>query len=209
MKVFFKSIFFFVFIFYINLSAQAQTNGVKNFFKMTPNDFSTTIGAYGTAYLPHTEYNGVGFGGGGGVRVKYNFNQYLGIISDIGYTYSKGMPVYKYSYIYTRNAHLFDIRLMLLLQREIKYNETGFAPWFGLGPVISVGYFTNEKSRLFNTSKINTSISGSDFGFIVGFGLRYNFKKIYTGINYDYTIAEPSDIDMSSMRLNIEVGYRF
>ena len=49
----------------------------------------------------------------------------------------------------------------------------------------------------------------SDFGFIVGFGLRYNFKKIYTGINYDYTIAEPSDIDMSSMRLNIEVGYRF
>ena len=74
--------------------------------------------------------------------------------------------------------------------------------------VVSIANYKTETYSYF-VDNLNSDITGSSFGFIAAFGMRYNFKKVYTGLNCDYTLANPAEIDLSAIRLNLEIGYRF
>lgn len=187
---------------------------IKNFIKFQPDLFPVSIGVYGGGFFPENELKGIGVGGGAGVRIKYNFNRFIGIASDFGYTFAGGkQQTDSTANIFFNNtsktdAHIFDIRILFMLQYETKKNETGFSPWVGIGPVVSIANYKTETYSYF-VDNLNSDITGSGFGFIAAFGMRYNFKKVYTGLNCDYTLASPADINLSAIRLNLEVGYRF
>ena len=108
---------------------------------------------------------------------------------------------------------MFDIRLMGIFQYETKKGESGFVPWIGTGAVISFAS-TKEKveERYVSTGNVyryTNDFSGAGIGYIVALGFRYNFKKVYTGLNFDYTLTYPGFYDLSGIRLNAELGYRF
>ena len=58
--------------------------------KLNYKDYPMTVGLYGGAYFP-TDYRDVlGIGGNVGIRYKFNFNKFLALSADLGYTYSSG-----------------------------------------------------------------------------------------------------------------------
>lgn len=220
MQHIFKLFLFSIIMISTTINSYAETNDekfkkeVKSFIKLQPELYPVSIGVYGGGFFPENDAKGAGVGGGAGVRIKYNFNKFLGIASDFGYTFSQGKPkTESVTNIFFNNAskmdtHIFDIRILLMLQYETKKNDKGFSPWLGIGPVISIANYREETYSYF-TDKIEYNTTGASFGFIAGFGLRYNFKKFYTGLNCDYTIVSPADINLSAIRLNLEAGYRF
>lgn len=187
---------------------------IKSIGKLNYKDYPMTIGLYGGAYFP-TDYRDVlGIGGNVGIRYKFNFNKFLALSADLGYTYSSGSSKNSTNTVtWNGTSHMFDIRLMGIFQYETKKGESGFVPWIGTGAVISFAS-TKEKveERYVSTGNVyryTNDYSGAGIGYIVALGFRYNFKKVYTGLNFDYTLAYPGFYDVSGFRLNAELGYRF
>lgn len=182
--------------------------------KLNYKDYPMTVGLYGGAYFP-TDYRDVlGIGGNVGIRYKFNFNKFLALSADLGYTYSSGSSKNSTNTVtWNGTSHMFDIRLMGIFQYETKKGESGFVPWIGTGAVISFAS-TKEKveERYVSTGNVyryTNDYSGAGIGYIVALGFRYNFKKVYTGLNFDYTLTYPGFYDLSGFRLNAELGYRF
>lgn len=185
-----------------------DSNKKTSFFENNSSDYPMTIGGSVGAYFPD-EYIDTGIGVAGAVKYKFNFNRFLGISTDLGYTYSskKYHKNNLYSVYDTKTHNIADIRIMAVLQYETKKGETGIAPWFGLGTLFSIGN-TNIHS-VTDTITLEREYTSAEFGFIVGFGFRYNFKKAYIGANFDYSIAKPYGYDISGIRFFTEAGYRF
>ena len=192
---------------------------IKDIGKMKYEEYPMTLGVYGGAFFPTTYRDILGIGGDIGIKYKFNFNKFFAISADLGYTYSSGSngDNNNNSNIWTwkgnATSNIFDIRLMGIIQYETKKGESGFAPWIGTGPVISIASTKETIERnfaSFNEITVdNYNYTGAGIGYIIAFGFRYNFKKAYVGANFDYTIALPADYDVSGIRLNAEVGYRF
>lgn len=187
---------------------------IKSIGKLNYKDYPMTVGLYGGAYFP-TDYRDVlGIGGNVGIRYKFNFNKFLALSADLGYTYSSGSSKNSTNTVtWNGTSHMFDIRLMGIFQYETKKGESGFVPWIGTGAVISFAS-TKEKveERYVSTGNVyryTNDFSGAGIGYIVALGFRYNFKKVYTGLNFDYTLVYPGFYDVSGIRLNAELGYRF
>ena len=186
----------------------------KDIGKLNYKDYPMTIGVYGGAYFPTGYRDVLGIGGGAGIKYKFNFNKFFAISADLGYTYSSGSDKNSTNTItWNGTSHMFDIRLMGILQYETKKGESGFAPWIGTGAVISIASTKEQIEERYiysgNVYNYTNDYTGAALGYIVALGFRYNFKKVYTGINFDYTIANPGYYDVSGIRLNAEIGYRF
>lgn len=186
----------------------------KDIGKLNYKDYPMTIGVYGGAYFPTGYRDVLGIGGGAGIKYKFNFNKFFAISADLGYTYSSGSDKNSTNTItWNGTSHMFDIRLMGILQYETKKGESGFAPWIGTGAVISIASTKEQIEERYiysgNVYNYTNDYTGAALGYIIALGFRYNFKKVYTGINFDYTIANPGYYDVSGIRLNAEIGYRF
>lgn len=187
---------------------------VKDIGKLNYKDYPMTIGVYGGAYFPTGYRDVLGIGGGAGIKYKFNFNKFFAISADLGYTYSSGSETNSTDTItWNTTSNMFDIRVMGILQYETKKGESGFAPWIGTGPVLAIASTKEEIEERYvysgNVYNYNRDYTGATIGYIIGFGFRYNFKNIYAGANFDYTLANPGYYDVSGIRLNAEVGYRF
>ena len=191
---------------------------IKSIGKLNYKEYPMTLGIYGGAFFPTTYRDILGIGGDVGIKYKFNFNKFFAISADLGYTYSAGSNGdSNNSNIWTwkgnATSNIFDIRLMGIIQYETKKGESGFAPWIGTGPVISIASTKETIERNFSSfneiTVANYDYTGAGIGYIIAFGFRYNFKKAYVGANFDYTIALPADYDVSGIRLNAEFGYRF
>ena len=186
----------------------------KDIGKLNYKDYPMTIGVYGGAYFPTGYRDVLGIGGGAGIKYKFNFNKFFAISTDLGYTYSSGSSKNSTNTVtWNGTSHMFDIRLMGIFQYETKKGELGFVPWIGTGAVITFAS-TKEKveERYVSTGNVyryTNDFSGAGIGYIVALGFRYNFKKVYTGLNFDYTLVYPGFYDVSGIRLNVELGYRF
>lgn len=182
--------------------------------KLNYKDYPMTIGLYGGAYFP-TDYRDVlGIGGNVGIRYKFNFNKFLALSADLGYTYSSGSSKNSTNTVtWNGTSHIYDIRLMGIFQYETKKGESGFVPWIGTGAVITFASTKEKVEELYipsgNVYRYTNDFSGAGIGYIVALGFRYNFKKVYTGLNFDYTLTYPGFYDLSGFRLNAELGYRF
>lgn len=169
-----------------------------------------------SGFFPGGDYEGIGIGGGLAVEYRHNFNRYVGIGTNIGYTYtSKDDYTAEYNgveYTYRNKAHFVDGRLFLTIQRETALGEEGFVPWFLLGVSLDLGI-------------LESSGNGIDFiglggGFLIGAGVKYNFEKFYVGggINYQFAFLEGwkdmdtekygYNLDPSGLRFYAEVGLR-
>lgn len=186
---------------------------IKDIGKLSYEDYSMTIGVYGGPYF-HTGYlNTLGIGGGFGAKYKFSFNRFFAISTDLGYTYSSGRGTYSTNS--TRldvNSHMFDVRILGIFQYESKKGESGFVPWVGTGPLLSIASTTESTYNVSTTTatlNYKRNYTGANIGYILAFGFRYNFKKAYAGANFDYTIVNPAYYDVSGIRLNVELGYRF
>lgn len=186
---------------------------IKSIGKLNYKDYPMTIGIYGGPYFHTGSFYGLDFGGGAGIKFKFNFNKFLAISADLGYTYASGKENSYYNvYTYTSTSHMCDIRIMGVLQYETKKDKSGFVPWLGTGPVIAIASTTQNSKYNYSDlygSNTTANAAGGYLGYIVALGFRYNFKKAYTGLNFDYTIAAPGKADVSGIRLNAEFGYRF
>ena len=187
---------------------------IKSIGKLNYKDYPMTLGIYGGAYFPTGYRDVLGIGGGAGIKYKFNFNKFFAISADLGYTYSSGSDKNSTNTItWNGTSHMFDIRLMGILQYETKKGESGFAPWIGTGAVISIASTKEQIEERYiysgNVYNYTNDYTGAALGYIIALGFRYNFKKVYTGINFDYTIANPGYYDVSGFRLNAELGYRF
>ena len=180
----------------------------KDIGKLNYKDYPMTIGVYGGAYFPTGYRDVLGIGGGAGIKYKFNFNKFFAISADLGYTYSSGSDKNSTNTItWNGTSHMFDIRLMGILQYETKKGETGFVPWFGTGPVIS--FAKSETIQHYSRQDVVFDYNGAYFGYIAALGVKYNFKKAYAGVNLDYTITAPGGVDLSGFRIYAEAGYRF
>ena len=187
---------------------------IKSIGKLNYKDYPMTLGVSGGVYFPTSVSYGLSdgaVGGGAALKYKFNFNRFFAISTDLGYTYVKGQEQDYFKY--TTISNMFDIKIMGIIQYERKKDETGFVPWIGTGAVISFAS-TKEKveERYVSTGNVyryTNDFSGAGIGYIVALGFRYNFKKVYTGLNFDYTLVYPGFYDVSGIRLNAELGYRF
>ena len=143
--------------------------------KLNYKDYPMTVGLYGGAYFP-TDYRDVlGIGGNVGIRYKFNFNKFLALSADLGYTYSSGSSKNSTNTVtWNGTSHMFDIRLMGIFQYETKKGESGFVPWIGTGAVISFAS-TKEKveERYVSTGNVyryTNDYSGAGIGYIVALG---------------------------------------
>lgn len=164
-----------------------------------------TLGLQGGGFIHTGSTYDIGNGGGVGLNVKVNINKYFATLYQFNYTYASYTP-------YANSSHFFDIRALLVFQRETEQNKNGLVPWAGLG----VSYNTGVISVLDNYA----TVSGYGVGVIVAGGLRYNIKKIYVGANIEYNLAvlatdiknyygQSIGVDPSGVRINAEIGYRF
>lgn len=165
-------------------------------------------------FLPTSNYDGIGNGGGLAVGYKHNFHKYVGLGTNVGYTYTtKEDSTYIYNdveYYYKNKGHFIDASLFVSIQRETALGEVGFVPWFLVGVSLDLGVLKSAGG--------NIDFLGVGAGFLVGLGIKYNFDKIYIGggMNYQYTFLEGwqdmdtygPNIDPSGLRIFAEVGLR-
>ena len=157
----------------------------------------SNFGFKGFGYISAGTNTDIGNGGGFGMLYRYNFNKYFGL----------GIHT---NYIATQNSssnisHMFDTRFLLTFQHETAYNKKGLVPYLDIG--------LSFNSGIFNITSLG-SFKGYGLGFVIGGGLKYNFEKFYVGISIDNNLAfilnkKYSKIDPSSLRINLDTGFRF
>lgn len=187
---------------------------IKDIGKLNYQDYPMTLGVYGSPYFPTGYSKSLGIGGGVGIKYKFNFNKFFAISADLGYTYSSGSKNNSTNTLtWNTTSNMFDIKVLGIFQYETKKGEAGFVPWIGTGPVLAIASTKEEIEERYvisgNVYRYQRDYSGANIGYVLAFGFRYNFKKIYAGANFDYTIANPGYYDVSGIRLNAEIGYRF
>ena len=158
-----------------------------------------TIGIIGHGYFPTSANSHViGNGGGVGITSKANINKYFAIQTNIIYTYATTRLSAGRFYTDTAlNVLTFDS--LLMLQYETARYTPGFVPWVALGIGVDTARY----------SAFGISDSGVGVHLNVGGGLRYNFKKFYSGITVTYNHDIVTRIgDISGVKLNFEIGYR-
>ena len=182
-----------------------------------PSPFS--VGVVGFGYIPTSgtfegdDYDYIGYGGGAGVTLKANFNRFVGLATNINYTYGSKKDIDGMA-TFNSKSHIFEIREALVVQYETKRDENGFVPWLSLGVGATVHNFGMEFE-----SVAMDSATGVGFNVNVGAGVRYNFKHFYTGVSVDYSYALAYSDDFlaisgynasnpSGVRAGVELGFR-
>ncbi len=163
-----------------------------------------TLGISGFGYFPTSEQSLINNNGGGiGWKFKWNFNRYVGLATELNYTYT-------YENYFSSLQHIINIREALVIQRETYKGENGFVPWFsiGVGATVYMATYYNT-SRYYYNYNIDSAVG---FNLNVGAGLKYNFKHFYTGIFVDWTysiINKYIKDHLDGVRTGIELGFRY
>ena len=194
-----------------------------NAFTMQPENFPQYIAIYPHVYIPTGKTTKIKeyttYGGGFGLKHKYNFNRWSGVITDFTYTYGEGTKGIrdgreKLEY------HEMDIRSMAVLQYEQSRDETGINFWIGGGFTLSFGLNYVTRNGIVYGSNIEGSYPlykykdivktfDANVGLMAGTGFRYIFYNDFSvGFAVDYTYVFPI-YDNSGVRIMVEAGYRF
>lgn len=181
-----------------------------------------------------------GNGGGVAINFKHSFNKYLGLSFGVSYAYAQHKETGDASYYgqgfyydYTGQSHLFDGKILFIVQRETEAGKTGFVPYAYLGGSfntinmnmdISINGLGSDIDNIMNNNT-ETNYFGAGVGAILGAGVKYNFEKFYVGVAFDYNLAciigdlsvavesygsttETYSMFPSNMRVYAEVGLR-
>lgn len=136
-----------------------------------------SLGLVGYGYIPmETDKDILGYGGGGGVKVKYDINKYVGIGLYSGLTISSSNTNN------SNNLTLYnDSRFSIIFQRETDDGEDGFVPWGSLG----IG-FVSGSVKYGDYRSMEDAIG---FSATLSAGLKYNFNVFYAGIGAEYSFS--------------------